>query len=52
MATSQQDKDLSYETSLQSDLISEYLDFLSNHRGLTNNTVSMRRHDITAFLKS
>src|SRR3990172_1456291 len=52
MATSQQDKDLSCKTSVQFDLLSEYLDFLSNHRGLAKNTVSMRRHDITAFLKS
>ncbi len=50
MATLQQD--LSCETSVQVDLLSEYLDFLSNHRGLAKNTVSMRRHDITAFLKS
>ncbi len=52
MATLRRDKVLSRETTARYDLLSEYLDFLSNHRGLAQNTVGMRRHDVTAFLKS
>lgn len=49
MAKLRGDKDLSCETLARFDLRSEYLDFLSNHRGLAQNTVNMRRHDVTAF---
>ena len=52
MVTSQEDKDLSCEESDRFKLLSEYLDFLGNHRGLKKKTISVRGHDVTAFLKS
>ena len=32
-------------------LLSEYLDFLCNHRGLTEETIRFRRNDVVSFLK-
>jgi integrase/recombinase XerD len=36
----------------QSQLLSEYLDFLSNHRGLARGTINFRRNDVALFLQS
>jgi integrase/recombinase XerD len=52
MVTSQEDKNLSCEESARFKLLSEYLDFLGNHRGLKKKTISVRGHDVTAFLNS
>ena len=52
MVTSKEYKVLRYDASGSHDLLNEYLDFLRNHRGLNEDTVRMRQHDITAFLKS
>lgn len=52
MVTSQEAKDLSYDVSERFKLLNEYLDFLCNHRGLNKDTIRMRRHDVSAFLKS
>jgi hypothetical protein len=49
MVTSQESRNLKCE---RSKLLSEYLDFLGNHRGLKKKTICMRGHDVTAFLKS
>ena len=52
MATSQKNKNLSCEGSDQFKLLSEYLDFLDNHRGLNKDTIRMRGYDVTSFLKA
>ncbi len=49
MVTSQGRKNLYYE---ESGLLNEYLDYLRDHRGLGNDTIRSRRHDVMAFLKS
>jgi len=35
----------------QSKILSEYVDFLRNHRGLTENTIRFRRNDVISFLQ-
>lgn len=52
MVTFQRDKEWGCEGLHQSKLLSEYLDFLCNHRGLTKDTIRLRRNDITSFLQS
>ncbi len=52
MVMSQKQKKWSCKGFCQSKLLSEYLDFLRNHRGLTENTIRFRRNDIASFLKS
>lgn len=52
MVTSQGDKNLRCEESERFKLLRKYLDFLGNHRGLKKKTISVRGHDVTAFLKS
>lgn len=49
MVTSQKNKERNSE---ESKLLSEYLDFLCNHRGLSKDTIRMRRNYVTSFLKS
>lgn len=52
MVTSQKRGEWSCEGSYQSKLLSEYLDFLCKHRGLTKDTIRFRRNDVTSFLQS
>jgi len=52
MVTSLKRGELSCEVSYQSELLSEYLNFLCSHRGLAKNTVYFRRNDVTSFLQS
>jgi integrase/recombinase XerD len=52
MSTSQKHEGWNCEGSYQSKLLSEYLDFLCNHRGLTKTTIRFRRDDVTSFLQS
>lgn len=52
MSTSQKFEGWNCEGSYQSKLLSEYLDFLCNHRGLSKNTIRFRRNDVTSFLQS
>jgi len=52
MVTLRENRHLRCEGSEQFRLLSEYLDFLDNHRGLKKKTISVRGHDVTAFLKS
>jgi site-specific recombinase XerD len=52
MFKSKKHKEWSLKGSYQSQLLTEYLDFLCNHRGLAKNTVRFRRDDIVSFLKS
>ena len=52
MVTSQGRKNLSYEESGRFNLLNEYLDYFRDHRGLSADTIRLRRHDVMAFLKS
>jgi site-specific recombinase XerD len=52
MFTSQKHKKRSSEVPYQSKILSEYIDFLRNHRGLAENTIRFRRNDIISFLRS
>jgi integrase/recombinase XerD len=52
MFKSKKHKGWTLEGFYQSKLLTEYLDFLCNHRGLTKDTVSLRKSDIISFLKS
>jgi site-specific recombinase XerD len=52
MVMSQEQRDCIYDGSVQSKLLSEYLNFLRNHRGLTETTIRFRRNDVASFLKS
>jgi integrase/recombinase XerD len=52
MSTSHTYAECSCDESYQSKLLSEYLDFLCNHRGLTKNTILFRKNDVTSFLNS
>jgi len=52
MFASQEQKKWSWEGSYQSKLLSEYLEFLCNHRGLSKRTICFRRNDVTSFLQS
>jgi site-specific recombinase XerD len=52
MFTSQRDKKRGCKGLYQSKLLSEYLDFLCKHRGLTKDTIRFRRNDVTSFLQS
>jgi len=52
MFTSQRNKGCNRGASYQSKLLSEYLDFLRNHRGLAKGTLCIRRNDLTSFLQS
>jgi site-specific recombinase XerD len=52
MVMSQEQKDCIYDGSVQSKLLSEYLNFLCHHRGLTEDTIRFRRNDVVSFLKS
>jgi integrase/recombinase XerD len=49
---SQKEKEWTFEGSCQSKLLNEYLEFLCNHRGLSKDTIRIRRNDIISFLKS
>jgi integrase/recombinase XerD len=52
MVMSQEQNEWSCDGSCQSKLLSEYLDFLCNHRGLTEDTIRIRRNDVISFLNS
>jgi site-specific recombinase XerD len=52
MVMSQEQKEWICDGYCQSKLLSEYLDFLRNHRGLTEGTIRVRRNDVSLFLKS
>lgn len=52
MFTSQKHKECNWEGSYQFKLLTEYLDFLCNHRGLAKGTICIRRNDFTSFLQS
>lgn len=52
MVISQEQKEGICDGASESKLLSEYLDFLCSHRGLTENTIRFRRNDVTSFLKS
>lgn len=52
MFRSQEQKKWSWEGSYPSELLSEYLEFLRNHRGLSERTICFRRNDVTSFLQS
>ena len=49
---SQEQKECICDGFFQSKLLGEYLDFLCHHRGLTENTMRIRRNDVVSFLKS
>lgn len=51
MVMSQEQKEWIHGT-CQSMLLSDYLDFLRSHRGLTEGTIHVRRNDVVSFLKS
>jgi len=52
MVTSQNRGGCICEGSYQSKLLSEYLDFLCKHRGITKGTIRFRRNDVISFLQS
>jgi integrase/recombinase XerD len=52
MVTFQKRGEWSCDGSYQSKLLSEYLDFLCKHRGLTKDTIRFRRNDVISFLQS
>lgn len=52
MIMSQEQKKWVCDVACKSKLLSEYLDFLRNHRGLTENTIGFRRNDVALFLKA
>jgi integrase/recombinase XerD len=52
MVMSQEQKEWICDGACKSKLLSEYLDFLRNHRGLTEKTIRFRRNDVASFLKS
>jgi site-specific recombinase XerD len=52
MVTFQKRGEWSCDGYYQSKLLSEYLDFLCRHRGLTKGTIRFRRNDVISFLQS
>jgi integrase/recombinase XerD len=52
MFTFQEQKKGRREGSHQTELLSEYLEFLRNHRGLSEGTIRLRRNDTISFLRS
>jgi len=52
MVVSQEQKECICVGDYQSKLLSEYLDFLFKHRGISENTIRFRRNDVGPFLKS
>ena len=52
MFTSQKHKKWSSKGHYQSKILSKYIDFLRNHRGLAENTTCFRRNDVISFFRS
>ena len=52
MVVSQEQKEWSCDGDYHSKLLSEYLDFLFKHRGISEDTIRFRRNDVMPFLKS
>lgn len=48
---SQEQKEWICDEAGKAKVLSEYLDFLCNHRGLTEETIRVRRNDVVSFLK-
>ena len=52
MVMSQEQKECNCDGVCQSKLLSEYLDFLFKHRGISEDTIRFRKNDVASFLKS